>query len=492
MKTIRNLLLLVFLVPILGGCDDPFDLDINTDPDAATEVEADLLFPTVLTRISSVRSIEIGPGQAFFTQIWASNGSAGVFIDPERYIISSFTTGNSWGIVYNDALKNLLLARDQALEEEPVRPNVAAQSEILSAYGFWMLTAMWGDVPFTEALNGDEFPDPSFDEQEVVLRGLVDKIDAALALIDPNAGPGVGFGDLVYEGDMENWERFGNSLKLRILMMIRNQDPSVDSEIAALLNEPLIRTNSQEAAIPFFDAANNENNVWRLNDLFAGFVGAANGNGFIFAGETLVELMKSLDDPRLSTYFEYAVDFDDGTPITNEYFGQTAGVLNYGDETSMISQNIIRPDWPSRMITATEVWLYEAEFLAATGDLPGADAAYEAGVQAALDFFDGKPGDIPEADEAAYLASLPDLTGLGQAAALDEIRGQQYIEVFDRAPENWVHWKRTHYPALPLPNEAVLGDIIRRYPYPPDELSANPNAPSQVQLATPMWFEPAN
>lgn len=491
MKTIRNLLLLVFLVPVLGGCDDPLNLDINTDPDAATEVEGDLLFPTVLTRISSVRSIEIGPGNAFFSQIWAANGSAGVFIDPERYIISSFTTGNSWGILYNDALKNLLLARDQALEQEPVRPNVAAQSEILSAYVFWVLTGLWGDVPYTEALNGGEFPTPNFDDQEVVLRGLVDKIDAALALIDDS--PAVGFGDMVYGGDMENWERFGNSLKLRILMMIRNQDASVDSEITALLSEPLIRENAQEAAIPFFDAANNQNNVWRLNDLFGGFIGAANGNGFIFAGETLVELMKALNDPRLSTYFELAVDFDEPpTEIATEYFGQSAGVSDYGDETSMISQNIIRPDWPSRMITAAEVWLYEAEFLASTGDLPGADAAYQQGVQVGLDFFDGKAGEIAGADKTAYLGALPDLTTLSAPDAIDAINAQQYIEVFDRAPENWVHWKRTHYPALPLPNEAVLGDIIRRYPYPPDELSANPNAPSQVQLATPMWFEPTN
>lgn len=495
MRTIRlHLLILLLAVPALAGCGDLLDLDINTDPDAATEVQGDLLMPVVQARIAAQRSIEIGPGNAFFTQIWASNGSAGVFVDPERFTISSFTTGNTWGILYNDGLKNLQLMHDQALADDPQRVNVAAQAEILSAYTYWMLTSLWGSVPYTQAVNGDEFPQPEFDDQETVLRGLVQRLDDAVAMLDPGAGPGVEFGDLTYGGDLDLWERFANSLKLRILMMIRNQDSSVETEIEALLNQPLIRENSEEAAIPFYDTAENENNVWRLNDLFGGFTNAMNGNQFIFAGETLVNLMKDLGDPRLDTYFEHAVvDFnvspDGGGPATTEHFGQRAGILDWNDgETSMISQNIIREDWPSRMVTAAEVWLFEAEFLASSGDLGGAHTAYMAGVERGLDFFDGKPGAISQADKDAYLGSLPgSFTSSG--AALDAIHAQQYIEVFDRAPENWTHWKRTKYPVLPLPEQAVLGSTIRRYPLPPDEISSNPNAPDQVQLADPMWFE---
>lgn len=489
MRKLRHLFILLLMAPVLGGCDNLLDLDINTDPDAATEVEGDLLLPTVMTSISANRSIEFGPDNAFFSQVWASNGSTGVFSDPERYNFSPFTTGNTWDFLYTDILKNLRLMTDLAEEQDPPRVNVMAQAEIIGAYTFWMLTSLWGEVPFTQAIQGDDFPTPEFDDQETILRGLVEKLDSAVALIDPAGDPGVEFGDLMYGGDMELWEKFGNSLKLRTLMMIRNRDQSVDAEIATLLNQPLIRANEEEAAIPFFDAADNENNVWKLNNLFGGFTNAGNGNVFLFAGEPLVDLMKDLGDPRLDTYFALAVDFSTGEVEETEFFGQTAGVFQYGDETSMISQNIIRPDWPSRIVTAAEVWLYEAEFLAAT-DLGGAQAAYEAGVRAGLDYFDGKPGEITEAEKDAYMASLPALTA---ANAMDAIHAQQYIEVFDRAPENWVHWKRTHYPALPVPNEAVLGDIIRRYGYPPEEISANPNAPeTPIPLTTPMWFEPTN
>ncbi|MHB1168354.1 MAG: SusD/RagB family nutrient-binding outer membrane lipoprotein [Longimicrobiales bacterium] len=476
-------LLMLMSIPLFAACGDLLDLDINTDPNAATEVQPDLLMPTVLANLASVRAIEISPGNAFHAQIWASNGSTGVFNDPERYIISSFTSGNTWQGLYASGLKNLTLMRDQALGADPARNNVAAQAEIMSAYIFWMGTALWETIPYTQALDGVEFPQPEFDDQETVLRGLVAQLDAAVAMMDDS--PPVEGGDLIYKGNMENWERFANSLKLRILMMLRNRDASVDAQIQQVLTQPLIRDNSQEAAIPFFTTTSNENNLWRLNNMFGGFTDAMNGNGFVFAGAAVVDLMKELGDPRLSTYWELAVNSDGDGYQTDEYFGQEPGVFSYGDETSSISQNIIRRDWPSRMVTAAEVWLHEAEFLATTTGPAAAEESFNAGVRAGLDYFDGHPGAISEAEKDAYIASLP-------AATQTAIWAQQYIEVFDRAPENWTQWRRTHYPDLSVPEQAALGDIIRRYPLPPDELSANPNAPSQIPLDQPMWFEPTN
>ena len=54
------LMLMLGLIPALAGCGDLLDLDINTDPDAATEISGDLLIPTALVDIGSNRTIEIG------------------------------------------------------------------------------------------------------------------------------------------------------------------------------------------------------------------------------------------------------------------------------------------------------------------------------------------------------------------------------------------------------------------------------------------------
>jgi hypothetical protein len=445
--------------------------------------------------IASTRAMEIFE-QTMISQIFASNGSASVFLNPERYSISPFTTDNTWTAFYTESLKNLLLMREQALAATPARRNQAAQAEIFSAYVFWMLTSIYETVPYTQALDGENFPEPMFDSQETVLRGVLQKLDSAIVMIDKSASalPGVEEGDLLYGGDMADWERFANSLKLRTLMMIRNKDASVDAQISALLSQPLIRDNAQEAAVPFFTATGNENNLWKLNDLYGGFINAMNGNEFVFAGKTLVDLMKSLRDPRLDTYFEFAVesfniDPDGGGPVTSEHFGQIPGVSDWDDgHTSMLSQNIIRKDWPNRIVPAAEVWFYEAEFRASTNDLPRAYTAYRTGVQRALDYFDGKPGAISSAAKTAYLGQLPQ-SFTSQQAALDAIRGQEYIEVLDRSPENWVHWRRTKYPAFIRPEQATLGSVIRRYPISSEEIAANPNAPSGIPLDRPMWFE---
>lgn len=494
MKLFKTLIFMTALLFALTSCEDY--LDINTDPNAATSVSPDLLFPTILANVAANRAIEIMPSNAFFVNIWAPNGSAGVFNNPDRYTISPFSTGNTWANWYGNSMRNLTLMIEAAEGSEPARPNVAAQAKILKAYLFFSLTMMWEDIPFTQAQNPEEFPEPQFDDQETVLRGVITQLDEAIGQIQTGEAA-VGDGDLIYGGDMEQWRRFANSLKLRTYMFLRNQDASVDADIDALLNADLIRTNADEAAIPFFDNNDNAHNIWVLNNLFGGFTDAVNGNNFIFAGETLVDILNDLDDPRRETFFSFPT-FDDGdTYESTEYVGQAAGVFNYGNETSMVSQNIIRRDWPNRILTASEVFFYEAEYLATTGDLPGAHDAYEAGVRASLDFLapytvlaaDGGESDgISEADKDAYIASLP-ASFANEAAALEAIHTQQYIEVLDRAPENWSHWRRTKFPDLTVAENADLGDIIRRFPYPPDEISSNPNTPQDPILDTPMWFE---
>jgi hypothetical protein len=491
MNRIGAKVLALALAATAAGCGIT-DLDINRDPNRATDVAPDQLFPTALLNIASTRTIEIGPATTLISQIWASNGSAGVFSSPERFVISPFTAGNTWRTLYPDAGRNLTLMKNQALAGTPARPNVAAQADIMLAYSIFIATQLWERVPFTQALDGQTFPTPEFDPQDVVLRGIVAKLDSAVARIDAAGQPGVVSGDFVYGGNMESWRRLANTLKLRTLMLIRNKDTTVDAQINAVLGQPLIREVNQEAAFPFFATTGAQNNAWRLNNLFGGFVD--DGNYFLFAGATIVDLMNGLNDPRLNTYFALPVNnllipTNGGGKAGTTHVGQAAGAAQWNTRPiSMVSQNIFRQDFPNRIATSAEVWLFEAEFRALQGNLAASHTAYIAGVQRALNWFDGKPGAITAAAKTAYINSLPQ-SFTSQTQALQAIWAQQYIEVFDRSPDNWTQWRRTKYPTLSLPSQAQLGDIIRRFPYPSDEKAANPNTPVDPPLDRPMWFE---
>ena len=499
MKLYKTLILSAVLLFTVASCDD--FLDINTDPNAATSVSPDVLFPPVLANVAANRAIEIFPGTAFFVNAWAPNGSTGVFINPDRYIISPFSTGNTWTSWYGSGLRNIRLMIDAAENQDPVRPNVAAQAKIMKAYLFFSLSMMWERVPFTEALDPVEFPEPQFDDQRTILFGVIDILDEALDQIVPGQAA-VEFGDLIYEGDMDLWTKFANSLKLRVYMYLRNQE-NVDSQIQAILAEDnLIRTNAEMAKIPFFDQGDNAHNMWKLHNQFGGFTGTANGAFYVYGGKTLVDKMNDLNDPRRNTYFAFCPPATCDEWLPEDFQGQVSGVSGGEGAAVYISQNVVRRDWPNRIVTPSEVYFYEAEFKAKTGDLPGAHAAFIQGTRLSLEFLDPytirnprglNAGDNPlsgisAADIQTYIDGLP-AAFTSESQALEHIWTQSYIEIWDRAPENWSEWKRTKFPSLTLPEQAQLGDIIRRYSYPPSEIASNPNTPSDPTLDTPMWFE---
>ncbi len=499
MKLYKTLILSAVLLFTVASCDD--FLDVNTDPNAATSVSPDVLFPPVLANIAANRAIEIFPSTAFFVNAWAPNGSTGVFINPDRYIISPFSTGNTWSNWYGSSMRNLTLMINAAETEEPIRPNVAAQARIMKAYLFFSLSMMWEEIPFTESQDPDQFPEPQFDDQRTVLYGVIDMLNESLDQIVVG-GPAVEFGDLIYEGDMNLWIKFANSLKLRVYMYLRNKE-SVDAEIQAILAEDnLIRTNAEMAYIPFFDQADNANNMWKLHNQFGGFTGTANGVFYVYGGKTLVDKMNDLNDPRRNTYFAFCPPATCDEWLPEDFEGQAAGVSGGEGAAVYISQNVVRRDWPNRIVTPSEVYFYEAEFRATTGDLPGAHAAFIEGTRLNLEFLapytvrnprglnaaDNPLNGISAAEIQDYIDGLP-ASFTSEAQALENIWTQSYIEIWDRSPENWSEWKRTKFPTLELPEQAQLGDIIRRYSYPPSEIASNPNTPQDPPLDTPMWFE---
>lgn len=479
--------LAVVMALTLSACND--FLDINDDPNNATPGDVatnpGLVFLDAATNLSSTKMIEVIE-QNSHAQTWSSAGTS-VFIEPERYrIISPFTTGNTWNTIYTNAAQNLqevINASEEVNSDAvPYSPdNVIAQASILQAYAYYFATVQWGEVPFSEANQAGEFPNPNPEPQEDVLRGVIDQIDAAVNRIQPGEGA-IEDRDVFYGGDMQQWIRFGNTIKLRAYFLLDSGGADVASEITSLLNNgPLIRSNADNALFPYSDAEGNENNFFQLSQDFSGGI-----NAWYYCSEPLVDMMSDLDDPRLSTYCAENIDGDFvGVPM-----GET-GEGRFGPDNpqeSFVSDNIHRPGYPLRYATAAEVWLKEAEWEYRQGNPSAAQDALERGIEESMNFFDEKPGAISDSDKQDYIDSLPDLQSMSDAGAIEFIQEQQWLDLFERHPENWTHWRRTKTPDLQVPAQAALGKIIRRYQYPPDPLSANPNI-EQQQLTEDMWFE---
>jgi len=477
-KNIFKLFTFLLFLFSATSCED--FLDINENPLAASSADRNLLFPQVVVSYGANRTVEMKPGMNFFSQHMASSGSAGVFLNPERYILSNFTTGNSWSNYYTSCLKHLFLIRRDA--QAAGQDLVVAQVKIMEAMLYLDLTQIWEEVPFTEAVN-PEFTQPKFDDQQTILNGIVALIDEANSLISSTESTvTIAAGDMIYGGDMDKWVKFGNSVKFKALVLLHNGGQDSSGALNAMVGQPMVTTIADEPKLPFFDEVGSENNIWKVLNQFSG-----GQNVWFFAGEALIAEMTSLngnaiEDPRLATYF------DGGSP----YVGVPPGTTGIAGE-SAVSLNILRPDFPEKLISASEILLLHAEMAAKgviSGGMAQADAYLRAGVQLSMDQWDGQPGAIAASDKSAYIAAIPALTSVGSTQiALDLIYQQQYIDLFFRGIEGWTMVRRTGYPNLPVPEQAVLGSLIRRYSYAPDEIATNPNHPAQKALDAPMWFE---
>jgi len=490
MKKLLYLPLVLVALVFATSCDD--QLDINKDPLAATAVDANLLFPDVLVQFSNIRESELDGRIGTIPQYYEP--AFGVIGDYALGLQSNtFLMGNVWAFIYTNVLKNVTLLEQTAREAEPgTQNNILAQGKIFKVFAYWNATMLWEDVPYTEAVDFVT-PLPMYDDQEFILRGLVTEIDDALALIDDSSAA-IERGDLVFGGDMDGWARFANSLKLKILMEIANKDESVAGQIATTLNGPLMMTADQNAQLNYLDVPGNYNPFWSILNNFAG---GFNPTWYI-AGEVPFNLLEELDDPRLSTYYterawsqaELDMGLDSTTNTGN--FGPTAapGSFNGSSGTAaIVSLDVIRRDRPDTYGTASETQLYVAEAIVrdfADGD---AQAAFEAGVRASMDEYDGTGGAISAEDKDSYIDSLGELDDMDDDDALLMIRQQLYLANFQRLPDAWAEWRRTKVPTLETPAGSEVDGVVRRFFYPPDEVGANPNAPSPQPVDTPMWYE---
>src|SRR5690606_15597841 len=99
----------------------------------------------------------------------------------------------------------------------------------MRGYIFGMITDLWGDAPYTEALQGDQgLLEPQFDSQETIYKGIIEELKAASSIFALNDNTGYLSGyDTYYGGDPQKWQKFSNSLLLRYYMRISEKLPDL-------------------------------------------------------------------------------------------------------------------------------------------------------------------------------------------------------------------------------------------------------------------------
>jgi hypothetical protein len=331
-------------------------------------------------------------------------------------------------------------------------------------------------------LKGKENFSPAYDRQKDIYYDLMKELKEAAAQIDN--GNGV-TGDILYGGNMANWKRFANSMRLLMALRLSKADVAKGKqEFADALSGGVFTDNSQNAVFVHLADANNQN-YWY-------YVISVQNRPWYWASKTIVDTMLRLNDPRLKTFADKnGSGAYNGVPYGLD--GNAVGNIPSAS-VSFIGVHTRTQNAPTYVTTYAQVLLAIAEANKLTwlpGGVAEAKSKYEAAIEASVrqwnrlsfqsynDNFDKQVEKVPYSTTdkgdttglAAYLAQ-PDVA-YNAIEAVKKIAYLRWLHLYMNGYEAWAEWRRTGYPNLtPAPNNGGIL-IPRRQAYPVKEQNIN-------------------
>ncbi len=432
---------------------------------------------------------------------------------------------NSWSGYY-DILRNNQFVYNKA---------VALQYElhqgislVMKSMIFGLITDLWGDAPYSQALKGDigtpETTFPVFDPQQKIYEGILADLDAANTLLSKPQSEykgGVDAADVYYGGDASKWRKLANSLALRYFMRISEKMPDVaKAGIEKIVNSPaqypIITIPADDATMGF--PGNSDGDSWPSN---ATYNSDSSNYRRIKMCNTFVKALEGLNDPRIAVFANKVETFlmvKAGLPAGTDMIKDTivAGenrkvrylsndvLLAKGLTVNDINQDVnyvglpvalagpqaynLSPDlnqashnphvsWVNsnfanaksgikvKLMTAAEVHFILAEATAVKGWNAGdAQSHYNAGIAASFAAWG------IGAAAADYIAQ-PEVAFDG---TLHQIIQQKWIASWSAATESWFDWRRTGFPELHgVQGRTIAKELPVRFYYQLDERNLN-------------------
>jgi len=452
-------------------------LKINQNPNGSQTAQPDYLL-TAATKATADTYWGVAnnmDASLLFVQYWSKIQ----YTDPDRYIYASSAFEELWSTGYSKSIVNL--NQIIKLADAQGNTNYKGVALVLRSWTFSLLTEAYGNIPYKQAANIDQYLTPAYDTQKDVYFALLDDLKAAQTALDPS-GKAIA-GDVIYSNNIASWKKFANSLRLRIALRIADREPAKAKQVLDDIKAEggsYISSNAETAQLVYLDSPN-QNPVSNLFDTRDDYR----------ISKTIVDKLFALNDPRLSIY---AAKTQDATPQT--YVGLPNGLLvgdasNYGfTKTSKPGTYFRAPHAPAVILSYAESLFDRAEAAARGFTTEDAASLYGQAVTAALVQYS-----VASTDIATYLAQPA--VQYDASNYKKSIGEQKWLALFGQGLEGWTEWRRLDYPQLqPAVAGTLNGKIPVRFIYPGTEQSLNKtNYQSAVAaqgadaLTTKLWFD---
>ncbi|WP_298715962.1 SusD/RagB family nutrient-binding outer membrane lipoprotein [Chitinophaga sp.] len=459
---IKNVALTVAIAVTAVGCGK--FLDVNESPNQPIVADVKLLLPSGQAATAHVLSNQFGIIGGLWSQYWTQNPFSSQYRTTDQYNIQPSTTNNPWAILYAGALQDY----KRVIENAGSLTQHAAIAYVMKAYTYQMITDAWGDVPLKDALNEGASMDVPYQSQKVVYDSIFMWLDRGLSMLNPSSPNRVGSEDLIFQGNIEQWIRFANTLKLRAYLRISEVDEArAEAGVEALADEPLL---TSSAAIQYATSGGNE------NPLFSEILGLGRTQNLV-ASATFLDAMKANNDPRLEQLYTKVTwdgvedtivggvqgDFRNTPDFDYSFPSAATGGLG-ADNNSALA--------PVVLISEAESYFLQAEARARGWFTAGsAQTLFNNGITASFE------ANEIGSEAAAYIANAPDAEWPGTLEAqIEAIITQKYYAMNGlQTFEAWTEWRRTGFPDIfnLSVQQRLDGKFPVRLPYPETEANTN-------------------
>jgi hypothetical protein len=501
-RILRSSATLMLVAAVSAGCENAYE-DLFFDPERAPNARVEYLFTQVLTGAE----LQIGYWEAYYRiyrNIARWSQLTGTVNDDRMMTIDASQWGDYWRQYY--AERSMFVKEMEAIHStmpEETRPQYDIYlhlARIIHAYQTAEISDLWGDMPYSEAFTarlpeGERNLFPKYDSQEsiydLVLQQLKDASDA-LRGSELVIHPSLTVQDVFLGGDLDRWQRFANSLRLRLAMRLSEIAPEkAQAAVADVLSGgyPLVEVNAH-------------NIVWNTTADHGGDdrgLPTRESPQLAYAPKVMMDIMNAANDPRIQVLF--------APNAAGQYVGLPSSP---DDQPAEVTRDLFaylnpplfeqHPTYPGVLVTAAEVSFLKAEAYLrgwAGGDPAAAHTtALEQSVEFYYDLYNNNPNapDLPRPDAAAVQAFAQNSSAKFDGT-LRSIAVQKWIHLGVNQPyDAWAEQRRLDFPELPP--DRFGGRVLERttrITYPSSELSNNRESYAAVQgkdtPTTRVWWD---
>ena len=503
-----------------ASCSDKVYEEINTDPTKSTTINPSFQLSYAVMQIyGDMNYVDVHRLYTFaFTQhlmgCWNTTNYGG------QHRADDNEMSRPWNNLYAGAFRNLTDAIEHS-KGDSSQVNVTSALRIFRVYVGSLLTDFYGDVPFTEAGLGQltGLSKPKYDTQEDLYKLFFKELKEAAAAFNVSAK--AIDSDPLFGGDINQWQTFANSLRLRYAMRISDVMPELaKDEFAAALADGVMESAADNALVTHekvsYSFGQESYKDFRGNALAKYFYGNDPANNPTYICQTFWETLYNNNDPRTNLLCRFYIDdfmsissgegrYDvteavmttqAANPDSKVIWMVAPGQFSWDNWPSYpnlpgsalatqvaeiqlahpdynpgknsrwlkpkLAENFLRSTNPGVLMTYAEVCFLRAEAAIKgwTGD--NAKAMYEDGIRAAMDFvttnYDYDP--ILDGDYAAYIAKPGIAWGASTDQQKSQINTQAWILHFHNPAEAWANLRRSDCPALTPPDPAGKNPLI--------------------------------